>query len=307
MIKKITYSLLLWTCTLRTPVFSEDRLIDRIKNFFYNDNSISSHSVWQNSYFRSLAFIASMQIDNIPLSEALINALRVWDSKNIDKLTQYILANNKSKIVLPLNELLNLTDTYLIAQNAAIFSFIIINNSFAENLVEKTSTKDLEYALIKHASSIRSPDLNLNNLLIQSTQLLEKDPNKILILTQEEKLISISKDDAKSAMASIDIEIPLSSNEGFYQSLVALSFDPLTINLASYLYNLAGIQGKTYLMIAISTADNRILTKLCNRCALHSSINNISIMYASVQVAFDYPLIYDFASSYYTNKFSLGN
>ena len=198
MIKKITYSLLLWTCTLRTPVFSEDRLIDRIKNFFYNDNSISSHSVWQNSYFRSLAFIASMQIDNIPLSEALINALRVWDSKNIDKLTQYILANNKSKIVLPLNELLNLTDTYLIAQNAAIFSFIISNNSFAENLVEKTSTKDLEYALIKHASSIRSPDLNLNNLLIQSTQLLEKDPNKILILTQEEKLISISNDDTQN-------------------------------------------------------------------------------------------------------------
>ena len=307
MIKKIFHSILLCTIAYQMPLFAGSALIEQSENFFNRDETMINHSIWQNNYFRSLAFTACKQIDNIPLADAIKRALQVWDSQNIDKLTKFILINNKTKPHLPLQDLINLTQTYLIAQNNALFSFLLINNSFTEKLVEKTPIDQLEKALITNASSINSPDPDLNNLISHSITLLNKDPNKMLIMAQDNNLMSISEDDVKEAISSIDVEIPISSTQHFSESLIALGFDTLTINLASYLYNLADLQGKTYLTIAISTGDTKPLTELCNRCALHSNLNSQAIVFATVQVAFDYPLIYDFASNYYINQFNRVN
>jgi hypothetical protein len=301
--KKIFHSILLCTFACQIPLFAGSTF----EKFFKSDEIIIHPTVWQNNYFRSLAFTACKQIDNTPVADALMQSLQVWDGQNIDKLTKFILNNNKTKTYLPLTELINLTETYLIDQNNALFSFILINNSYAENLVEKTPVDELEKALISQASSLTSPEPNLNNLISRSIELLNSDSNKMLITTQDGILMSISEDEIEEAISSINVEIPLVSIENFIQSLIALGFDTLTVNLASYLYNLADLQGKTYLTISISTGDIKPLTELCNRCALHSSLNSRAIIFATVQVAFDYPLVYNFPSDYYINKFKTVN
>lgn len=295
--KKIVKFLLLIGCCQSSLLLSQETFLEKIEIY------LKKESIWQNNYFRSLAFTSCLQIGDIPLASALLKSLQGWKKDNINKLENFILQNTDIKSEANIKLLLDNPQTYISNPNTVLFSFIIINSQQAESIVENTPIDKLDKKLIEEADKIVSPESQLNFILQQSIKLLDEDSNKVLIMSSGARIVAITNEHVQKAVSSINVQIPIPSNKEFVESLKALGFDHSTIEIASFLFSNAKTDGKTYLTIAVSTGDTQALTELCNRCALHSNLSNAGIIYATMQLAFDYPLIYDFANIYYSNQF----
>jgi hypothetical protein len=295
--KSINTLTLIFLSLFHNPIIAELSFWDKIESYFQVNN------IWHNPYFRSIAFTGCLEIDNIPLATAIMNNTLSWQQENIDKLTSFLLINTPIKANANLNELLDAPQTYISNQNAVFLSFIIINSQKAEAIIENTPLDELEAKMIGEADKIQSLQPSFNQILNSAKALLMKDPKKILINLQNQKIVSISQENIQKAIASINVQVPIPTNEQFSQTIVDMGFDAFTQKMANYLFSNAQDDGKTFLTIAISTLDTKPLVELCNRCALHSSVENIDISYVTIQLAFNYPNIYNFAYQYYENEF----
>jgi hypothetical protein len=295
--KKWLPSLLFTSLFVFKPLQSQE-------SFFYEfENLFNKKDPWQSIEFRAIAFTASLALNIIPVNIALEEFLNSWNPKNIDVLKNFLTLNIKNyRNDITLKDLLQDPKIYNGA-NAALLSCLIINSSFTEKFIESNPIDLISKNLIEFSHSIKPLSPFLDQIYERALKILKINSTFLLIIGSNDTVIGFSQDGVENALDSIEVDVPVIEENEFLASLKTLDMPVLVINTANILYKNTNKDSKVYLTIALSTAQNDMMIQMTNRCCMHGKFNNSAVKYSSLQLAFNYPEVYDFASNYYTNKF----